>query len=106
MFRSAITIFGSITTIFGFLLTMLLFILGIKDPILAKKLLMTMVVIGIPLTTFALVGARRFDGILDYEPTTFLGRPTNGKKVRSIFRSLLIVGLWLCLPAIYFLIVI
>jgi len=55
------------------------------------------VLLGVGLISLVLgsIGYGRYRHVYDFEPTTLLGRSTNGKFVRGLLKSITFVGGWL-----------
>ena len=54
-----------------------------------------MVIIGVPLMVGASTVTARYREVFDYEPAQFLGRETNGLKIRTFLRRCSLAGGWL-----------
>ncbi len=65
------------------------------NPVAVWILIIALIIVGL----FSLVGGLivhdRYHDVFDYEPATFLGRPSNGKQIRSILMVIIYFGVWL-----------
>ncbi len=84
--------FGT-SILFMSMLALLIFITRYQ-PAVAAWLPPVIMMLGGGIFTLACIGYGRYYRVFDYEPATLLGRTTNGKRVRSLFKTLGFVGGW------------
>ena len=70
-------------------------------PILAGWLPIVMIILGGPMLLLSMISYGRFAKVFDYEPTSLLGRPTNGKQARMLLQNVGIAGAWLSILGLF-----
>lgn len=84
--------FGT-SILFMSMLALLIFITRYQ-PAVAAWLPPVMIMLGVVIFALACIGYGQYRHVFDYEPTTLLGRTTNGKRVRSLLKPLGFMGGW------------
>jgi hypothetical protein len=71
-----------------------------QNPLTATTLSIGMIVAGLPLMIYGVIKARQYKDILDYEPTSFWRRKSNGKRVRTFLMTCDFIGLYCLLVGV------
>ncbi len=80
------------------------FILGITvgrvHPLITHIISVGLILIGTPIFVYGLVTMGKYKDTFDYEPTTFWGRPSNGKTAREVLATFNVAGFWCALTGV------
>jgi uncharacterized membrane protein len=71
------------------------------SPLAAWSLAVGMLVLGVTSVIVSLIQVKRFQKTFDYEPAQFLGKPSNGKKIRGVLTAVLYFGLWASVGGVF-----
>ena len=84
------------------LLVLLNFGVGRSYPLIREYLSLGMIVVAFPLFGVAMIMYGRYSKVYDHEPTSLLGRPTNGASARRVLLNACMAGMILGLTGFAF----
>ncbi len=70
-------------------------------PLIARYLLVSIIILGIPTFVASLFMFGRYSKIYDHEPTSLLGRPTTGKGARQVLLNTGFAGVTMSVTGIF-----
>ncbi len=73
---------------------------GRVHPLITHIISVGLILVGIPMLVHGLTTMGKYKDTFDYEPTTFWGRPSNGKSAREVLAAFNVAGFWCTLTGI------